>query len=227
MDYDGGAAHDIGGGQQAATRPDARSADLQRIHARALPVAAAITRSTLRLAVDYLHARRLPCQLALRSAGPGGQHWHTVAQRTGWLLGGDEKHPAFLGEDALISLGGSRPATGRLLAAGSVEFHPAAIGWAETRRIVNPRDLLPVSGTAVLLDGYSPWQDTPEWLIAEDPASDRVRYLWPPGRGGMAPHLCFDPSGQVWCSGAEWDLHWVHPFEEWLSSLIARALAGA
>ena len=212
---------------QAAVAGSAANGAVPGIYESARRAAADRMERALGHASKRLLKRSVPTSLAAVAAGADWTAWHFVAQSLGWPLENENHGTAFLTVDGRICF--YRQST----TFGGDEFLSVDTvlstfeGGSATKRLVNPRGLIPESGRVISLPARKPgkepaWMASPQRLV--EITDSHVLARWPRTALDNLVNIDFDRNGKVWITYSQWDRHQSIPLKEWLTMTAAKLL---
>lgn len=219
-------------GPEAAPAPahaagDALNAAVPGIYESARHAAAVRMERALGHASKRLLKRSVPTSLAAATTGTDWITWHFVAQSLGWPLENEDHGTAFLTVDGRICF--YRQST----TFGGDEFLSVDTvlstfeGGSATKKLVNPKGLVPASGRVISLPARKPgkepaWMGSPQRLV--DFAGNHAIARWPRTALDNLVNIDFDRKGKVWITYSQWDQAQSIPLKEWLTMAAAKLL---
>ena len=172
--------------------------------------------------------RSVPTSLAAVTTGTDWSTWHFVAQSLGWPLENEDDGAAFLTVDGRICF--YRQST----TFGGDEFLSVDTvlstfeGGSDTKRLVNPKGLVPASGRVISLPARKPgkepaWMTSPQRLV--EFSGNHAIARWPRTALDNLVNIDFDRKGKAWITYSRWDHHQSIPLKEWVTATTAGLLA--
>ena len=169
--------------------------------------------------------RSVPTSLAAVTTGTDWTTWHFVAKSLGWPLENEDDGAAFLTVDGRICF------YRRSRTFGGDEFLSVDTvlstfeGGSDTRKLVNPKGLVPVSGRVISLPARKPgkqpaWMTSPQRLI--EFTGNHAVPRWPRTALDNLVNVDFDRKGKVWITDPRWDNHQSISLKEWLTMTAAK-----
>ena len=169
--------------------------------------------------------RSVPTSLAAVTTGTDWTSWHFVAQSLGWPLENEDDGAAFLIVDGRICF------YRRSRTFGGDEFLSVdtvlstSEGGSDTRKLVNPKGLVPASGRVISLPARKPgkqpaWMTSPQRLI--EFTGNHAVARWPRTAPNNLVNVDFDRKGKVWITDPGWDNHQSISLKEWLTMTAAK-----
>lgn len=171
--------------------------------------------------------RSAPTSLAAVTTDTGRPDWHFVAQSLGWPLENKDDSTAFLTIDGRICFYRQSTTFGgdEFLSVNTVlsTFE----GGSVTKKLVNPKGLVPASGRVISLPARKPGKEPP-WMTAPQRlvefTGDQVIARWPRTALDNLVNIDFDRKGKVWITYPRQDNRQSVSLKEWLTVSTAELL---
>ena len=171
--------------------------------------------------------RSVPTSLAAVTSGTDWTTWHFVAQSLGWPLENEDDGTAFLSVDGRICF------YRRSTTFGGDEFLTSDTvlstfeGGSATKKLINPKALVPESGRVISLPARKPGKE-PAWMTAPQRlvefTGNRAVARWPRTALDNLVNVDFDRKGKVWITYPRWDSHQSMSLKDWLTLSTAKLL---
>lgn len=213
------------GGNQATAAGRTAIETVPDIYEPARRAAADRMERILRHASKRLLKRSVPTSLAAVTTGTDWTSWHFVAQSLGWPLESEDDGAAFLTIDGHICF------YRRSRTFGGDDFLSVDTvlstfeGGSDTRKLDNPKGLVPASGRVISLPARKPgkepaWMTAPQRLVEFN--GNHAVARWPRTALDNLVNLDFDRKGKVWITYPRWDNHQSISLKEWLTITAAK-----
>ncbi|AXJ10985.1 hypothetical protein CFN17_16230 [Arthrobacter sp. PM3] len=174
-----------------------------------------------------LRKHAVPTSLAAVTAGTDWATWHFVAQSLGWPLENEDDGTAFLTVDGRICFYRRSTTFGGDDFVNIDTVLSTFEGGSATRKLVNPKGLIPASGRVVSLPARKPGKE-PAWLTAPQRlvefTDDRPVPRWPRTGFDNLVNVDFDRKGKVWITYPRGDNHLGISLRDWLTANTARLI---